>query len=200
MSTYSQKREQAYDLRAWLASNTRVLCCGALEKPAGEIPACSISKEKPRTGLQPTPTSSKNTVFSEMPNMLVTKTFVLCFHHQNTQWAVAKGFSRAFCFRLTGWFALEGKWTGPDIFSGFKATTAESREFCQSYKGNYHLAHFCSFHQFGLHTMTPCLAQNNVSKVLHTFYFLSCLGFSRHIQVSCAKAFPGRFSCPCSFH
>lgn len=169
---------------------------GALEKPAGEIPNCSLSKKKPRGGLQPT--SSKPTIFSEMPEMLVTKTFVLYLHNQNTQWAVANGFSRAFCFRLTGWFALKGKQTGPDI-SGFKATV-ESREFCQSYKGNYHQAHFCSFCQFGLHTVTPCLAQNNVSKVLRTLYFLSCLGFSRHIQVSCAKAFPGRFSCPCSFH
>ena len=105
---YSQKSEQAHDLRAWLASNTRALCCRVLEKSAGEIPGCSLSKEKLKIsvfgGPQPTPTSAKNTVFSEMPNMLVTKTFVLYFHNQNTQWAVAKQFSRAFCFRLTGSF------------------------------------------------------------------------------------------------
>lgn len=108
MSMYSQKREQTYDLRAWLTSNTKALCCGALEKSAGEIPDCFLSKEKLRIsvfgGLQPTPTSAKNTIFSEMPNMLVTKTFLLYFHNQNTQWAVAKLFLRAFCFRLTGWF------------------------------------------------------------------------------------------------
>lgn len=60
MSMYSQKGEQVYDLRAWFASYTRALCSGALEKSAGEIPDCSLSKEKLRInvfgGLQPTPT------------------------------------------------------------------------------------------------------------------------------------------------
>lgn len=59
-SMYSQKGEQAYDLRAWFASYTRALCSGALENSAGEIPDCSLSNEKLRIsvfgGLQPTPT------------------------------------------------------------------------------------------------------------------------------------------------
>jgi len=107
ISTYSQKREQASGLRAWLPSITTALCRGALQQSAGGIPDCSLSKEKLRTsvfgGPQPTPTSAKTTVFSEMPNMLVTTTFVLYSHSQRSQWAVAKRFSRAFCFRLMGW-------------------------------------------------------------------------------------------------
>lgn len=66
------------------------------------------------------------------------------------------------------------------MFSGFKAATLESREFCQGHKGNC----FC---QFGLHTLTPWFAHCNVSKVMSTLYFPSCLGFSRHVQVSCAR-------------
>lgn len=64
----------------------------AAEKSAGEIPDCSLSREKLKMsvfkGLQPT-TSAKNTIFSEMPNTLVIKAFVWYFHNQNTQWAVA---------------------------------------------------------------------------------------------------------------
>lgn len=44
--------------------------------------------------------------------------------------------------------------------------------------------------------MTPRLAQNNVSKVLRTLYFPSCLGFSRHVQVSYARSLPRRIFLP----
>lgn len=100
MSKYSQKREGACDLRAWLTSSTRAPCCS--EVSWGNpwlLPFQGEAQNECIQGLQPT-TSAKNTIFSEMPNMLVIKAFVWYFQNQNTQWAVAKWFSRVFCFRM----------------------------------------------------------------------------------------------------